>query len=81
MRPDDVEHLYEAYAAEGAPLCIAGKSTPKHPDGISVAIYFTRKGRIKGVSVFDGAAEEFLAVVGKVPDDIREAYEQQEEED
>lgn len=81
MRIEDVAHVWEAYAVEGEPLCIAGKSTPKHPDGISVAIYFTRKGRIKGVSVFDGAAEEFLAVVGKVPNEVKEEYAKQQEEE
>lgn len=68
MRIEDVAHVWEAYAAEGKPLCIAGASTRKYPEGISVLIYFTRKGRIKGVQVLD-EDDEVVATVGKVPEE------------
>jgi hypothetical protein len=67
MRIENVAHIWEAYAAPRKPLCLAGAATPKHPNGISVTIYFTRKGRIDGVLVYDGDTEETLASVGKVP--------------
>jgi hypothetical protein len=72
MRIEGVEHVWEAYADEGAPLCLAGKSTKNHPEGISVSIYFTEEGRIEGVEVWDGDAEEFLAVVGDTPNREKE---------
>ncbi len=59
--------VWDAYAAEGTPLCVAGKGTDNHPEGLSVSMYFSAKGRLKGVTVWDGDAEEFVAVVGKVP--------------
>jgi len=68
MRIENVAHVWEAYSSEGAPLCIAGKSTPKHPEGLSVSLYFTKKGRLAGVLVYDGDEDEVLAEVGKVPD-------------
>lgn len=68
MRIEDVAHVWEAYAVEGEPLCIAGASTRKHPEGISISIYFTRKGRIKGVLIFDDDKNEVVTTVGKVPE-------------
>lgn len=67
MRIEDVAHVWEAYREVGDPLCIAGESTSKHPEGISVMIYFSKKGRIKGVAVYDGDTEQVLAEVGEVP--------------
>jgi len=66
MKVENVAHVWEAYAAEGTPLCIAGASTTKHPEGLSVSLYFSKKGRLKGVRVFDGDAEDIVAEVGKV---------------
>lgn len=59
--------IWYAYAAKGKPIAVAGKGTDKHPEGLSVSIYFSKKGRLKGVTVWDGDAEEFIASVGKVP--------------
>lgn len=59
--------VWEAYASPGSPLCVAGESTEKHPEGLSVSLYFSKKGRLKGVTVYDGDAAEFVASVGQVP--------------
>lgn len=67
MRIEDVAHVWEAYTTKGEPLCLAGRATEKHPEGLSVSLYFSKKGRLKGVEVFDGDADEVVATVGKVP--------------
>lgn len=63
--------IYNANASEGEPLVVYGQSTEKHPEGLSVSLYFSAKGRLKGVTVYDGDTEEFVAVVGQVPADVR----------
>ena len=63
----DVAHVWEAYADPGKPLCLSGESTDKYPEGLSVSLYFSKKGRLKGVTVWDGDAEERVASVGQVP--------------
>lgn len=73
MRIENVAHVWEAYSSPRAPLCIAGASTPKHPEGISVTLYFTKKGRIDGVLVYDGDEGEALATVGNVPEPEEDA--------
>ena len=67
MRVEDVAHVWEAFAAPGRPLCLAGKSTAKHPEGMSVSLFFSKKGRLKGVRVWNGDDEVVEAVVGEVP--------------
>lgn len=66
MKIEDVEYVWEAYAAKGEPLCIAGVTTGKHPEGISVSLYFSRRGRLKGVVILDGDKDE-VVTYGQVP--------------
>lgn len=68
MRIEDVALVWEAHNSPGKPLCLAGESTEKHPEGMSVSIFFSKKGRLKGVVVYDGDLDEIVASVGEVKD-------------
>lgn len=60
-------HIWDAYAAPGQPLCITGsRNGQPRDDGYSVELYFGKGGKLKGVRVYDGEAEETVAEVGKV---------------
>jgi hypothetical protein len=62
--------MWLAHNSPGEPLCICGtKNGTARDDGYSVALYFGKGGKIKGVEVFDGESEGIVVVTfGKVPD-------------
>jgi len=65
---------YEAYASPGKPWCVFGRVNEE--DGLGLTVYVGKRGQIKGVVVYDRAAEcQVMAVVGKVPKSARKAPE------
>lgn len=54
---------YRANNSVGEPICLYGSGD----GGYTVQAYFGKKGKLKGVTVWNSETEEFEAVVGKVP--------------
>lgn len=61
---------YVANASPGEPVCVYG--TGGSGEGLIVNLYFGKKGKLKGVVVFDMDEGEELAAIGKLPKDYQD---------
>ena len=61
---------YVASSSPGEPVCVYG--TGGSGEGLTVSLYFGKKGKLKGVVVFDMDEGEELGVFGKLPEDYQE---------
>jgi hypothetical protein len=61
---------YVADASPGEPVCVYG--TGGSGEGLTVSLYFGRRGKLKGVVVFDMDTGEELGAHGKLPKDYQD---------